>query len=122
MVEYIKKLKQCIKWFQELEYSYLLEQKKLQDELESSEIKFSEMGIFQDLVFLMFCMIVKPFLLFIDRFFVVVCICFSIEMIVKKKEEELNSIVVELRKNNAFLQEKFSKEESDKLVSFVSCF
>ena len=45
MVEYIKKLKLCIRWFQELEYSYLLEQKKLQDELESSEIKCSEMGI-----------------------------------------------------------------------------
>ena len=39
-------------------------------------------------------------------------------MIVKKKEEELNSLIVELRKNNAFLLEKFTKEESDKLVSF----
>ncbi|CAK9317669.1 unnamed protein product [Citrullus colocynthis] len=85
MVEYIKKLKLCIKWFQELEYSYLLEQKKLQDELESSEIKCSEM-----------------------------------EMIVKKKEEELNSIIAELRKNNAFLQEKFTKEESDKLAAVES--
>lgn len=43
-------------------------------------------------------------------------------MIVKKKEEELNSIIAELRKNNAFLQEKFTKEESDKLVSFFLCF
>lgn len=47
MVEYIKRLKLCIKWFQELEYGYLLEQKKLQDELESSEVKCSEMGIFR---------------------------------------------------------------------------
>lgn len=39
----------------------------------------------------------------------------------KKREEELNSIIVELRKNNGFFQEKFTKEESDKLVSFESC-
>ena len=36
----------------------------------------------------------------------------------KNKEEELNSIIVELRKNNAFLREKFTQEESEKLVSF----
>lgn len=35
----------------------------------------------------------------------------------KNKEEELNSIIMELRKNNASLQEKLVKEESDKLVS-----
>lgn len=34
----------------------------------------------------------------------------------KNKEEELNSIIMELRKNYASLQEKFMKEEFDKLV------
>lgn len=34
----------------------------------------------------------------------------------KNKEEELNSIIMELRKNYASLQEKCVKEESDKLV------
>ena len=37
----------------------------------------------------------------------------------KAKEEELNSIIMELRKNYASLQEKFMKEESDKLVRLV---
>lgn len=35
----------------------------------------------------------------------------------KAKEEELNSIIMELRRNYEALQEKFAKEESDKLVS-----
>lgn len=34
----------------------------------------------------------------------------------KNKEEELNSIIMELRRNYTSLQEKFTKEESDKLV------
>jgi kinesin family protein C1 len=34
----------------------------------------------------------------------------------KNKEEELNLIIVELRKSLASLQEKLSKEESEKLV------
>lgn len=35
----------------------------------------------------------------------------------KNKEEELNSIIMELRKSYASLQDKFMKEELDKLVS-----
>lgn len=34
----------------------------------------------------------------------------------KEKEDELNSIVIELRKNLDTLQEKHAKEEIDKLV------
>ena len=37
----------------------------------------------------------------------------------KAKEEELNSIVIELRNSYASLQDRFTKEESDKLVSFM---
>lgn len=37
----------------------------------------------------------------------------------KAKEEELNSIIMELRKNIAELQEKFANEESAKLVRFA---
>lgn len=39
------------------------------------------------------------------------------EILLKSKEEELNSIIAELRKNYASLQDKFSQEELDKLVS-----
>jgi len=41
---------------------------------------------------------------------------FILDLIVKNKEEELNLIIVELRKSLASLQEKLSKEESEKLV------
>lgn len=43
----------------------------------------------------------------------------------KRKEEELNAIVADLRVNYASLEEKFVKEEADKLVrlvSFIFCF
>lgn len=39
-----------------------------------------------------------------------------IELMLKNKEEELNLIIVELRKSLSSLQEKVSKEESEKLV------
>lgn len=45
MVEYIKRLKLCVKWFQELEGSYLLEQEKLQNTLDSAEQKCNEIGM-----------------------------------------------------------------------------
>ncbi|KAE8125657.1 hypothetical protein FH972_020436 [Carpinus fangiana] len=85
MVEYIKKLKLCVKWFQELEGSYLFEQEKLLNMLDSAEQK-----------------------------------CNETEVQMKNKEEELNSIIMELRKNYASLQEKFTKEESDKLAAVDS--
>lgn len=37
-------------------------------------------------------------------------------MLMNAKEEELNSIIMELQTNYATLQEKFTKEETDKLV------
>ncbi|KAM4103027.1 hypothetical protein ACJW30_06G048200 [Castanea mollissima] len=82
MVEYIKRLKLCVKWFQELEGSYILEQEKLQNTLDSAEQK-----------------------------------CNEIEVLMQNKEEELNSIIMELRRNYTSLQEKFTKEESDKLAA-----
>lgn len=39
-----------------------------------------------------------------------------IELMLENKEEELNLIIVELRKSLSSLQEKVSKEESEKLV------
>ncbi|KAH0986833.1 hypothetical protein GBA52_014010 [Prunus armeniaca] len=63
LTEYIKRLKLCIKWFQELEGSYLFEREKLQNSVEVSERQCNEMGI-----------------------------------LFKNKEEELNSIIAELRK------------------------
>ncbi|PSS06166.1 Kinesin-like protein [Actinidia chinensis var. chinensis] len=85
MIEYIKRLRLCIKWFQELEGNYLLEQEKLKNLLDIAEKK-----------------------------------CTDMEILMKAKEEELNSIIMELRKNYASLQEKFMKEESDKLAAMES--
>ncbi|KAM7504113.1 hypothetical protein LguiB_003017 [Lonicera macranthoides] len=85
MMEYIKKLRLCIKWFQELEENYVLEQEKLGNLLELSEKK-----------------------------------CTDMEVLMKAKEEELNSIIMELRRNYTTLQEKFANEESDKLISSIN--
>ncbi|KAJ9671975.1 hypothetical protein PVL29_025565 [Vitis rotundifolia] len=85
MMDYIRKLRLCIKWFQELEGSYLLEQEKLRNMLDCAERKCNEM-----------------------------------EVLMKNKEEELNSIIMELRKNCASLHEKLTKEESDKLAAMDS--
>ncbi|CAN4125258.1 unnamed protein product [Withania somnifera] len=46
--------------------------------------------------------------------------CNEMEMLMKVKEEELNSIITELRKSIEALQEKFSKEESAKLEAVNS--
>lgn len=40
-------------------------------------------------------------------------------MLMNVKEEELNSIIKELRKDIEALQEKFAKEEAAKLVGFA---
>ena len=44
MIEYIKRLRLCIKWFQELEGNYLLEQEKLKNLLDIAEKKCTDMG------------------------------------------------------------------------------
>ncbi|PWA83976.1 kinesin 3 [Artemisia annua] len=82
MMDYIKRLRMCIKWFQELEGDLLFEQEKHMRMLESAEQK-----------------------------------CYDMEILMNEKEEELNSIIMELRKNYTSLQEKFAKEESDKLAA-----
>ncbi|KAK4484414.1 hypothetical protein RD792_006993, partial [Penstemon davidsonii] len=79
MVDYIKRLKQCIRWFQQLEGNYVTEQDKLKNLLELAEKK-----------------------------------CNDMELLMKAKEDELNSIIMELRKNLDALQGKFAKEELDK--------
>lgn len=45
MMEYIRKLRLCIKWFQELEGNYHVEQDKLRNLLESAEKKCGELGM-----------------------------------------------------------------------------
>lgn len=45
MIDYIKRLKDCIKWFQQLEANYVSEHEKLKDLLEVAEKKCSDMGI-----------------------------------------------------------------------------
>ncbi|KAF2285842.1 hypothetical protein GH714_008373 [Hevea brasiliensis] len=85
MMDYIKRLRLCIKWFQELEGFYLFEQEKLQNALEFTESR-----------------------------------CADMEIMLKNKEEELNLIIVELRKSLSSLQEKVSKEESEKLIIAVN--
>ncbi|EPS70906.1 hypothetical protein M569_03849 [Genlisea aurea] len=79
MSECIKRLKLCIKWFQQVEGKYILEQESLKNLLESAENK-----------------------------------CSDIEVKFTAKEDELNSIIIELRKNILALQENVAKEESEK--------
>ncbi|XP_031270349.1 kinesin-like protein KIN-14N [Pistacia vera] len=85
MMEYIKRLRLCIRWFQELEGDYAFELERLRNELELNEQK-----------------------------------CAELELAKTNKEEELNLIIVELRKNFASLEEKLAKEESDKLAAVDS--
>ncbi|GER56568.1 kinesin-like protein [Striga asiatica] len=85
MTDYIKRLKQCIKWFQQLEGNYVTEQANFKCLLESAEKK-----------------------------------CNDIESMMKAKEDELNTIIMELRKNLEALQERFTKEEVDKLEALDS--
>ncbi|KAI5412161.1 kinesin-like protein KIN-14N [Lathyrus oleraceus] len=85
MIDYIKRLKVCIRWFQDLELSYSLEQEKLKSSLELSQQK-----------------------------------CMEIELLLKIKEEELNSIITEMRRNCSSLQEKLVKEETDKSAAMES--
>jgi len=44
MMDYIKRLRVCIRWFQEVEGGYLLEQDSLRALLESAEKRCTEMG------------------------------------------------------------------------------
>ncbi|XVF77656.1 hypothetical protein PTKIN_Ptkin14bG0064700 [Pterospermum kingtungense] len=85
MMEYIKRLRLCIKWFQELEGEYAFEQEKLRTALELTERRCSEM-----------------------------------EVAVENKEDEMNLIILELRKSLASLQEKLAKEESEKKAAVDS--
>lgn len=45
MSECIKKLKQCIRWFQQLEGNLITEQEKLKNLLELAEKKCNDMGM-----------------------------------------------------------------------------
>ncbi|XP_051124891.1 kinesin-like protein KIN-14N isoform X2 [Andrographis paniculata] len=85
MEDCIRRLKQCIKWFQQLEGNYVVEQERLKSLLELAETK-----------------------------------CNDMELFMKAKEDELNSIIMELRKNLESLQQKLDKEESDKLETLAS--
>ncbi|CAL0322953.1 unnamed protein product [Lupinus luteus] len=82
MIDYIKRLKACIRWFQDLELSYSLEQERLKNSLELAQQK-----------------------------------CMEMELLLKIKEEELNSIIVEMRRNCTSLQEKLKQEETQKTVA-----
>ncbi|WCJ31303.1 kinesin 3 [Euphorbia peplus] len=85
MMDYIKRLRLCLRWFQDLEGFYMFEQEKLQNALEFNESQCAEM-----------------------------------ELMLRNKEEELNLIIVELRKSLSSLQEKASKEESERKVAVDS--
>ncbi|XP_057766506.1 kinesin-like protein KIN-14N [Salvia miltiorrhiza] len=79
MDDCIKRLKQCIRWFQQREGNHVTEQEKLKTLLELAEKK-----------------------------------CSDVELLMKEKENVLNSIVIELRKDLDTLQEKHTKVELDK--------
>ncbi|KGN64578.1 kinesin-like protein KIN-14C [Cucumis sativus] len=80
ITDHNKRLKLCIKWFQQIEESHLLEEERLRTALESAEKK-----------------------------------CSAIELEMKERADEFSSTVSVLRDNVASLEEKMTKEESDKL-------
>ncbi|KAL6529619.1 hypothetical protein OROGR_015242 [Orobanche gracilis] len=85
MSECIKKLKQCIKWFQQLEGNYVIGQEKLKNLLAVAEKRSTD-----------------------------------VEILMSTKEDELNSIIMELRIKLEELQDNFAKEERDKLEALDS--
>ncbi|XLR14565.1 hypothetical protein S83_042503 [Arachis hypogaea] len=85
MIDYIKRLKVCIRWFQDIEMSYSLEQERLKNSLELTQQK-----------------------------------CMEIELLLKIKEDELNSIITEMRRNCTNLQEKLVKEETERAAAAES--
>ncbi|VVB15958.1 unnamed protein product [Arabis nemorensis] len=82
MMDYIKRLRLCIRWFQELELDYAFEQEKLKNALELNEKH-----------------------------------CADMEVSLKNKEEELNMIIEELRKNFESVQIQLAKEQTEKLAA-----
>ncbi|KAL0875287.1 hypothetical protein Bca101_024992 [Brassica carinata] len=82
MMEYIKRLRLCIRWFQELELDYAFEQEKLKNALVLNEKH-----------------------------------CADMEVSLKNKEEELNMIIEELRKNFESAQIQLAKEQTEKLAA-----
>ncbi|XP_050288815.1 kinesin-like protein KIN-14C isoform X1 [Quercus robur] len=79
-IDYIKRLKLCLKWFQQVEQNHVLEKEKLQSSIEAVEKK-----------------------------------CTDTELEMKNKVEELNVIILDLRKTISSLEDRVAKEESDKL-------
>ncbi|KAF8075393.1 hypothetical protein N665_1097s0002 [Sinapis alba] len=82
MMDYIKRLRLCIRWFQELELDYAFEQEKLKNALAMNEKH-----------------------------------CADMETSLKNKEEELNMIIEELRKNFESAQIQLAKEQTEKLAA-----
>ncbi|XP_010448473.1 PREDICTED: kinesin-like protein KIN-14N [Camelina sativa] len=82
MMEYIKRLRLCIRWFQELELDYAFEQEKLKNALELNEKH-----------------------------------CADMEVSLRNKEEELNMIIEELRKNFESVQVQLAREQTEKLAA-----
>ncbi|XP_010482874.1 PREDICTED: kinesin-like protein KIN-14N [Camelina sativa] len=82
MMEYIKRLRLCIRWFQELELDYAFEQEKLKNALELNEKH-----------------------------------CADMEVSLRNKEEELNMIIEELRKNFESVQMQLAREQTEKLAA-----
>ncbi|KAL1206514.1 Kinesin-like protein KIN-14N [Cardamine amara subsp. amara] len=82
MMDYIKRLRLCIRWFQELELDYAFEQEKLKNALALNEKH-----------------------------------CADMEVSLKNKEEELNLIIEELRKNFESVQVQLAREQTEKLAA-----
>ncbi|CAH8297909.1 unnamed protein product [Eruca vesicaria subsp. sativa] len=82
MMEYIKRLRLCIRWFQELELDYAFEQEKLKNALALNAKH-----------------------------------CADMEVSLRNKEEELNMIIEELRKNFESAQIQLAKEQTEKLAA-----
>ncbi|XP_019090165.1 PREDICTED: kinesin-like protein KIN-14D [Camelina sativa] len=80
MTDIIKKLKVCVRWFQQVEETHVQEKELLRSSLESAEQRYNDK-----------------------------------ELDAKTKEDRLQATIAEMEENIASLQEKFSKEELNKL-------
>lgn len=117
MIDFIKRLKQCIRWFLQLEANYVEEQEKIKKLLELAEKKCNDTGMLvlcsiNVVLFLLQNLLMKSQNLH-NRLF--------LESMMKAKEDELNSIIMELRKNLEALQSKFAKEEVERVVRALTC-
>lgn len=118
-MDYVKRLRLCIRWFQELELDYAFEQEKLKNAMELNEKHCADLGVFRVLIHLRIYFYTAGSFMDILGFKKKgnsTCLCLLAEVSLKEKEVELNLVIHELRKNFSSVQVQLAKEQAEKLV------